>query len=58
MVGPGHVILDTHSDGIFINTNKVMAKFKVNGKPKRNHLLQHKDRIEVGSSTFRFMENG
>jgi len=58
MVGPGHVTLDVLPDGIVINTTKVMAKFKVNGKPKRNHQLQHKDRIEIGSSTFRFMENG
>lgn len=58
MIGPGHVTLDVQPDGILITTTKVMAKFKVNGKPRRNHLLQHKDRIEVGSSTFRFMENG
>jgi len=58
MIGPGHVTIDVQSDGIYLNTSKVMGKFKVNGKPKRSHLLQHKDRIEVGSSTFRFMENG
>jgi pSer/pThr/pTyr-binding forkhead associated (FHA) protein len=58
MIGPGHVTIDVQSDGIFINSTKIMGKFKINGKPKRSHLLQHKDRIEVGSSTFRFMENG
>jgi pSer/pThr/pTyr-binding forkhead associated (FHA) protein len=58
MIGPNQVTIDVQSDGIYLNTIKVIGKFKINGKPRRNHLLQHKDRIEVGSSTFRFMENG
>ena len=58
MVGDRQVAIEVHSDGISISTGKLMGKFKINGKPKRQHILQHKDRIEVGSSTFRFMENG
>lgn len=58
MVSEHHVTIETLSDGIHISTTKLMGKIKVNGKPMRQHILQHKDRIEVGSSTFRFMENG
>ena len=46
-------------DGNFhITAQKMMAKVKVNGKNLRTHRLEHRDRIEIGSSTFRFMENG
>lgn len=58
MIGPSHVSIDSQSDGICLSTSKMFAKFKINGKPKRDHILQHKDRIEIGSNTFRFMENG
>jgi pSer/pThr/pTyr-binding forkhead associated (FHA) protein len=58
MVGSNQISIEVQSDGIFINSGKLLGKMKVNGKPKRRHLLQHKDRIEIGSSTFRFMENG
>ena len=58
MVGEHHVAIEVQSDGILISTNKFIGRLKINGKPKRQHILQHKDRIEVGSSTFRFMENG
>jgi hypothetical protein len=36
----------------------MMAKIKVNGKSVRTHRMEHRDRIEIGSNTFRFMENG
>ncbi|HEX2956396.1 MAG TPA: FHA domain-containing protein [Chitinispirillaceae bacterium] len=58
MIGPGQITLEKRDDGIYIIANKLMGKIKVNGKACRSHLLQHKDRIEIGSSTFRFMENG
>lgn len=58
MIGEGLVSIEKREDGLYIGTNKLMSKIKVNGKTVRSHLLQHKDRIEIGSSTFRFMENG
>ncbi len=58
MVGDHHISIEVKPEGIAIGTNKLMGRFKINGKPKRYHILQHKDRIEVGKSTFRFMENG
>ncbi len=58
MIGPGQITLEKRDDGIYILANKLMGKIKVNGKACRSHLLQHKDRIEIGASTFRFMENG
>ncbi|NLP01782.1 MAG: FHA domain-containing protein [Fibrobacter sp.] len=58
MIGEGQVSIEKQTEGFYIHANKLMGKIKVNGKSIRNHLLQHKDRIEIGSSTFRFMENG
>ena len=57
MVGDHQVAIEVLPEGIAISTGKLMGKLKINGKPKRHHVLQHKDRIEVGTSTFRFMEN-
>lgn len=57
MVGDEHVVLE-HQDGEYwIKAMKLMGKFKVNNKKTRMHRLEHKDRIEIGNSTFRFMEN-
>ncbi|NLE02404.1 MAG: FHA domain-containing protein, partial [Fibrobacter sp.] len=58
MIGEGQASIEKKSDGIQITASKMMGKIKVNGKSVRSHLLEHKDRIEIGSSTFRFMENG
>jgi pSer/pThr/pTyr-binding forkhead associated (FHA) protein len=58
MISPGQITLEKRDDGIYLIANKLMGKIKVNGKACRSHLLQHKDRIEIGASTFRFMENG
>ena len=58
MVSEHQISIEVQPDGIHISTTKLMGKMKINGKPMRHHILQHKDRIEVGSSTFRFMENG
>jgi pSer/pThr/pTyr-binding forkhead associated (FHA) protein len=58
MIGEGQVTIEKQDEGFFISGNKLIGKFKVNGKATKSHILQHKDRIEIGSSTFRFMENG
>jgi hypothetical protein len=51
-------VVEHREDGYYLVAQKLMAKIKVNGKSVRAHLLSHKDRIEIGSNTFRFMENG
>lgn len=58
MVGESQVSIEVQDDGTYISSNRIMSKMKINGKPRRHYLLKHKDRIEVGASTFRFMENG
>lgn len=58
MIAEGQVTIEKKDEGLFLCVNKLIGKIKVNGKSVRSHLLQHKDRIEIGSSTFRFMENG
>jgi pSer/pThr/pTyr-binding forkhead associated (FHA) protein len=42
----------------WLQSKSIMAKVKVNGKSVKLHQLQHKDRIEIGKNTFRYMENG
>jgi pSer/pThr/pTyr-binding forkhead associated (FHA) protein len=58
MIGEGQAMVELQEDGILLSASKLMGKIKVNGKSIRSHFLQHKDRVEIGSSTFRFMENG
>lgn len=58
MIGDGHVVVEKKDDGTWIGAQKIMGRFKVNGKKVGSHRLEHKDRIEIGNSTFRFMENG
>lgn len=58
MIAEGQATLEKKDEGVFLHANKLIGKIKVNGKSVRSHLLQHKDRIEIGSSTFRYMENG
>ncbi len=58
MIGDNHVFIEHKDDGIWIHSKKSMGRFKVNGKKSGNHRLEHKDRIEIGNSTFRYMENG
>ncbi|MGD9200635.1 MAG: FHA domain-containing protein [Chitinispirillia bacterium] len=53
-----HVIIEKKDDGMWIHANKLMGRFKINGKKENKHKLQHKDRIEIGTSTFRYMVNG
>jgi pSer/pThr/pTyr-binding forkhead associated (FHA) protein len=57
MVGDEHVTIEKESESFFIKSKKLMGKFKVNGKKTNSHLLEHKDRIEIGNCTFRYMEN-
>jgi pSer/pThr/pTyr-binding forkhead associated (FHA) protein len=58
LIGDGHVVIERKEDGVWIGGQKLMGRFKVNGKKVSSHRLEHKDRIEIGNSTFRFMENG
>jgi pSer/pThr/pTyr-binding forkhead associated (FHA) protein len=58
MISEGQVSIEKHEEGYVICVNKFIGKFKINNKSTKTHVLQHKDRIEIGSSTFRYMENG
>jgi pSer/pThr/pTyr-binding forkhead associated (FHA) protein len=58
LITDGHVLIEKDDEGTWIHANKLMGRFKVNGKKVNKHKLVHKDRIEIGSSTFRYMENG
>jgi hypothetical protein len=58
MISEGQVSIEKHEEGYVICVNKFIGKFKINNKSIKTHVLQHKDRIEIGSSTFRYMENG
>lgn len=58
MVNKAFASIEQRDGGFYINAQKVMSKFKVNGKNVKSHRLEHRDRIEIGSNTFRFMENG
>ncbi|MBD3319875.1 MAG: FHA domain-containing protein [Chitinivibrionales bacterium] len=51
------VEIEKKDDGYWLINKKLLGKTKVNGSKVKNHLLMHKDRIEIGSSTFRYMEN-
>ncbi len=58
MISEGQVSIEKNEEGYEISVNKSIGKFKINSKSAKTHLLRHKDRIEIGSSTFRYMENG
>jgi pSer/pThr/pTyr-binding forkhead associated (FHA) protein len=58
MVNKSFAAIEKRDGGFYITAQKMMAKIKVNGKSVRTHRLEHRDRIEIGSNTFRFMENG
>ncbi|MBN1982648.1 MAG: FHA domain-containing protein, partial [Chitinivibrionales bacterium] len=53
-----HVIIERTDEETVIYSKKLMGRFKVNGKKTARHTLQHKDKIEIGSNTFRYMEHG
>jgi len=58
LVDEGHVFIERTGPDLWIKSQKLLGQFKVNGKKTKNRKLQHKDRIEIGFSTFRYMENG
>ena len=58
LITDGHVLIEKDDEDTWIHANKLMGRFKINGKKVNKHKLKHKDRIEIGSSTFRYMENG
>ncbi len=57
LVNDGRIEIERTGNDLCIRSNKFMGKFKVNGRKKKSHMLRHKDRIEIGSSVFRFMES-
>ena len=57
-VSKGFATIEQHGGEYHLTAQKVMSKIKVNGKNIKSHKLEHRDRIEIGSNTFRFMENG
>ena len=57
LVDEGHVVIERNGNEHWIRSPKLLGQFKVNGRKTKNHKLLHKDRIEIGSSTFRYMEN-
>lgn len=58
MIAEGQATIEKKDEGLFLCANKLIGKIKINGKSVRSHLLQNDDRIEIGSSSFRYMENG
>ena len=58
LISDGHAIIEKEGDTIWIHGKKLMGRFKINNKKVNKHKLKHKDRIEIGTSTFRYMENG
>ena len=58
MVGEQQAFIEETAEGWRIGTGKLMSKIKINGKTVKSHVFRHKDRIDIGSNTFRYMENG
>jgi pSer/pThr/pTyr-binding forkhead associated (FHA) protein len=58
MVGDKQAFIEETPEGWSISTNKMLGKLKVNGRQIKTHILRHKDRVDIGSSSFRYMENG
>jgi pSer/pThr/pTyr-binding forkhead associated (FHA) protein len=58
LISDGHVLIEIDDKGTWIHANKFMGKIKINGKKVNKHKLKHKDQIEIGTSVFRYMENG
>jgi pSer/pThr/pTyr-binding forkhead associated (FHA) protein len=58
MISEQQAYLELTEEGWRIGTNKMMGKLKVNGRAIKTGLLRHKDRIDIGSTSFRYMENG
>ncbi|MCU0609955.1 MAG: FHA domain-containing protein [Chitinispirillaceae bacterium] len=58
MIGEQQAFIEQDSDGWHVATTKVMSKLRVNGQATKTHRLCHKDRIDIGTASFRFMEHG
>jgi pSer/pThr/pTyr-binding forkhead associated (FHA) protein len=58
MVGDRQAFIEETDAGWQISTNKMLGKLKVNGRPVKSHVLRHKDRVDIGTTSFRYMENG
>jgi pSer/pThr/pTyr-binding forkhead associated (FHA) protein len=58
MVSEQQAFLEQTEEGWRLSTSKLMGKVKVNGRAIKSHLLRHKDRIDIGATSFRYMENG
>jgi pSer/pThr/pTyr-binding forkhead associated (FHA) protein len=58
MVGEQQAFIEQTELGWRISTNKMMGKLKVNGRAVKSHLFRHKDRLDIGATSFRYMENG
>jgi pSer/pThr/pTyr-binding forkhead associated (FHA) protein len=58
MVTEQQAYIEQTPEGYQISSHKVMGKIKVNGRATKSQILQHKDRIDIGSASFRYMENG
>jgi hypothetical protein len=56
-IDEGHISIGRGEQGLVLTSKKLLGTIKINGKKTRSHVLQHKDRIEIGTSTFRFMES-
>jgi pSer/pThr/pTyr-binding forkhead associated (FHA) protein len=58
MVTEQQAYIEQTPEGYQISSHKMMGKIKVNGRATKSQILQHKDRIDIGSASFRYMENG
>lgn len=58
MVSDRQAFIEETDMGWQISTNKMIGKLKVNGRQVKSHILRHKDRVDIGSTSFRYMENG
>ena len=58
MVTEQQAFIELTDEGYRIGTHKLMGKIKINGRSVKTQVLRHKDRIDIGSSSFRYMENG
>jgi predicted component of type VI protein secretion system len=58
MVTEQQAFIELTDEGYRVSTRKVIGKIKVNGHSAKSHILRHKDRIDIGASSFRYMENG
>jgi pSer/pThr/pTyr-binding forkhead associated (FHA) protein len=58
LVGEQQAYIEQTEEGWRVGTNKLMSKLKVNGRATKSQIVRHKDRIDIGAASFRYMENG